>query len=57
MVKATIQSLKPYCKNKNDFYNAILPTGLTPKETLDSVIYKQDAPVRGTYYCYFSNRV
>ncbi|WP_158079022.1 MULTISPECIES: hypothetical protein [Mammaliicoccus] len=57
MIKSTIQSLRPYVKNRNDFYNVILPTGLTPKETLDKVIYKQVSPVRGSYYCYFANRV
>lgn len=57
MINAIIQSLEPYVKNRNDFYNAKLPTGLTPKETLDKVIYKQVVPVRGSYYCYFANRV
>lgn len=57
MINATIQSLKPYVKNRNDFYNVILSTGLTPKETLDNVIYKQEVPARGTYYCYFANRI
>lgn len=57
MIKATIQSLKPYVKNRNDFYNVVLSNGLTPKETLDNVIYKQGTPVRGTYYCYFANRI
>lgn len=56
MINATIQSLKPYVKNRSDFYTAILPnSGLTPKETLDRIIYTQK-PVRGVYYCYFVNR-
>lgn len=57
MINTIIQSLKPYVSDRNDFYNKLLPNGLTPKETLDKVIYKHIVPVRGSYYCYFANRV
>ena len=34
-VITAIASIKPHVATSNDFYNKLLSTGLTPKETLD----------------------
>lgn len=52
-----ITIIKPYVKNRDDFYNSqILGTGLSPKQTLDNVIYIGNQPKRGCTYGYFAAR-
>jgi len=56
-ISETIEYLKPFVNNRNEFYNSILKEGLTPKEILDNAIFDGKEKPRGSYYCFFSNRI
>ncbi|EHN4297206.1 hypothetical protein OEX87_001320 [Enterococcus faecalis] len=56
MITTTIASIKPHVATRNDFYNKLLSTGLTPKETLDNAIYGSKKPKRGCTFGFFAAR-